>query len=187
MLVLEQEIASLIKFILDSAGNPAPYYNEVKENFVVPSIYFPSPEIDSDGETFNTYRLGYDWRIKFFHKTTEDAHAMALTVLTALKGARNCVPLIDYEGNPTNENLRIDDPSIKKLDSGVYQLYVSFDSRRPYNDPEYVKSQKYTISDWSKSDVYYEKPFIDKALLGFSALGDFILGGAIPQDSNSSR
>lgn len=162
--MLEQEIASIIKFTLDSADNPAPYYNEVKKDFVVPSIYFPTPEIDSDGETFTTYRLGYSWFIKLFHKTTEGAYAMALKVLVALKGARNCVPIIGTDGNPTGEKLRIKDPTIKKLDSGVYQLTIMWDSRRPYNDPEYLSSQGFTIEGWSKAENYLERQFSDEVL-----------------------
>lgn len=164
MLVIEQEVASLIKFILDSAGNPAPYYNEVKENFVVPSIYFPSPEINSDGETFNTYRLGYTWRVKLFHKTTEDAYAMALKALTAIRAARNLVPLIGEDGSETGELLRIEDPEIKKLDSGVYQLVISWDSRRPYNDPEFEKMQSYSMEAWSKRSLYEEQEISDEML-----------------------
>ena len=38
--MLEKEVASIIKFILDSAGNPVPYYHNMPENFVVPSVYF---------------------------------------------------------------------------------------------------------------------------------------------------
>lgn len=162
--MLEQEIASIIKFTLDTAGNPAPYYWEVKENFVVPSCYFPSPEIDTDGETFSTYRLRYSWFIKFFHSTTEGAYAMAQRVLLALKGARNCVPLIGEDGKPTGEKLRLQDPSIKKLDSGVYRLILEWDSRRPYNDPEYLRSQNFTIESWSKSELYQAKEFTDAML-----------------------
>lgn len=162
--MLEQEIASIIKFTLDSAGNPAPYYNEVKEDFVVPSIYFPSPEIDSAGETFSTYCLGYSWYIKAFHRTTEEAYAMALQVLLALKGARNCVPLIGTDGKPTGEKLRIKDPEIKKLDSGVYQINISWDSRRPYNDPDYLLMQTYEIEGWSNPDIYLERKFTAEVL-----------------------
>lgn len=144
--MLEQEIASIIKFTLEKAGNPKPYYNEVKEDFVVPSCYFPTPEIDSDGETFVTYRLRYNWFIKFFHKTTEGAYAMAQSVLLAIKEARNLVPLINPDGNPTGENLRLLDPEIKKLDSGVYQLKLEWDSRRPFNDPEYPLMQNFNIT-----------------------------------------
>ena len=39
--MLEQELASIIKFTLDRAGNPSPYYWNVQENFCVPAAYFP--------------------------------------------------------------------------------------------------------------------------------------------------
>jgi len=162
--MLEQEVASIIKFTLDSAGHPAPYYNEVKENFAVPSIYFPSPEIDTGGETFSTYRLGYSWFVKVFHKTTEDAYAMALKVLLAIKGARNCVPLIATDGQNTGELLRIKDPAIKKLDSGVYQIEFGWDSRRPYNDPEYLLVQDYHIKGWSDAEAYLEKEITEQTV-----------------------
>lgn len=162
--MLEQEIASIIKFTLDTAGNPAPYYSEVKEDFVVPSCYFPPPEIDTDGETFSTYRLRYSWRIKFFHNTTEGAYAMAQRVLLALKGARNLVPLIGTDGEPTGEKLRLNDPAIKKVDSGAYQLIAEWDSRRPYNDPEYLLMQTYEINGWKNPDIYLERKFTAEVL-----------------------
>ena len=152
--MLEQEVASIIKFTLDNAGNPAPYYGEIKKDFVVPSCYFPSPEIDTDGETFRTYRLRYSWFIKFFHKTTEEAYALALSVLLALKRARNLVPIIGEDGEPTGERLRIQDPSMKKLDSGVYQLVIEWDSRRQYDAPTVVNMQEYYIYGWLNAPQY---------------------------------
>ncbi len=162
--MLEQEIASIIKFTLDATGNPAPYYNEVKEDFVVPSVYFPSPEIDSDGETFSTYRLRYKWFIKFFHKTTEAAYDLAFKALIALKEKRNCVPLIDTKGGATGDSLRLADPAIKKLDSGAYQLALEWDSRRPYYTQDYTASQRYSLNMWNKADVYLERVVSDKTL-----------------------
>ena len=53
--MLEQEMASIMKYVIDRAGKPAPYYWEVPAHFVVPSAYFPMPEIDTGGETFLTY------------------------------------------------------------------------------------------------------------------------------------
>ncbi|MCX4265958.1 MAG: hypothetical protein OSJ64_03975, partial [Firmicutes bacterium] len=59
--MLEQELASIMKYLLDTADNPSPYYWQVPQNFVVPAIYFPIPEIVSGGETFLTYKLDYAW------------------------------------------------------------------------------------------------------------------------------
>lgn len=154
--MLEQEVASIIKFTLDNAGNPAPYYEEIKKDFIVPSCYFPSPEIDTDGETLRTYRMRYSWFIKFFHTTTSGAYAMAAAVLDALKRARNLVPLIDTNGEETGEKLRIQDPSIKKIDSGVYRLIIEWDSRRPYDLPEVEYMQEFYINGWLNGPQYQQ-------------------------------
>ena len=41
MAALEQEIASVIRFILDSVPGITPYYWDIPEGFVVPSVFFP--------------------------------------------------------------------------------------------------------------------------------------------------
>lgn len=154
--MLEQEVASIIKFTLDKAGNPAPYYEEIKEDFIVPACYFPPPEIDTDGETLLTYRMRYIWFIKFFHATTSGAYAMAQAVLDAMKKARNLIPLIDTDGKETGEKLRIQDPSIKKIDSGVYRLIVEWDSRRPYDFEEAEYAQEFHFNGWLNAPQYQQ-------------------------------
>ena len=47
MAALEQEIASVIRFILDSVPGITPYYWDIPEGFVVPSVFFPQPELTS--------------------------------------------------------------------------------------------------------------------------------------------
>lgn len=45
--MLEKEFAAVIRVILDSAGSPAPYYHNIPESIlIVPSVFFPSPEIE---------------------------------------------------------------------------------------------------------------------------------------------
>lgn len=89
---------------------------------------------------------------------------MALRVLLALKGARNLVPLIGTDGKKTGDGLRINDPELKKVDSGVYQIKIEWDSRRPYNDPEYLYMQDYHIEGWSNPDIYLERKFTAEVL-----------------------
>ncbi len=85
---MKKEVASIIKFILDSAGNPIPYYHNMPENFVVPSVYFPSPEITFEPDTFSTYGADYNIFVNFFHSSTELAfmslHCLCFTVSTLL-------------------------------------------------------------------------------------------------------
>lgn len=82
MAALEQEIASVIRFILDSAPGITPYYWDIPEGFVVPSVFFPQPELTPLGDTFASYAVEYDWYIQFFASTDEDAYASAAAART---------------------------------------------------------------------------------------------------------
>lgn len=134
--MIEQELASIVKFVLTAASNPAPYYWNVPESFDRPSVFFPNPEIETSGETFRTYRLDYTWFLQFFHNSTTEAHYMALTVLEAIKKARNLIPLIDENGEILTTGIRIGEATLKPVDDGVVQLMIRFASRRPYTAPD---------------------------------------------------
>ena len=155
--MLEQEIASIMKFTMDKAHNPSPYYWNVQEDFSVPAIYFPTPEIATGGETFSTYRMEYAWYIKIFHKTTEEAHALAFHVLTAKKRSRNLIPLITEAGERAAGGVRIDDPQLKMLDDGAAQLSLGWVSRRPYDEETSQKMQTYEVEGWNNPDIYLER------------------------------
>lgn len=151
--MLEQEIASIIMFTLEKSGNPTPYYDEVIEGFLLPSVYFPPPEVGSSGDTLATYALNYTLFVKFFHVDTRQAHENGLAVLTAIRAARNLVPLIDEDGKKTGRGFRLKDPSLKKVDGtpGVAQLELSWDSPRPYNATNAQKMMVYDLNMYGKS------------------------------------
>lgn len=155
--MLEQEIASIIKFTLDKANNPFPYYYNVPQSFAVPAAYFPVPEISTRGESFRTYAMEYSWFIKFFHRNSQTAYAMVSSVLAALKGNKNRVPLIDTDGNSTGKNIRLKDPTVSSADDGAIQLQLSWDSIRPYDGVDAMKMQTFYIESWSKAEIYTEK------------------------------
>ena len=123
--MLEQEMASIIKYVLDKAGGPAPYYWNVPQNFSVPAAYFPTPEIDTGGETFLTYYMDYVWFIKLFHKTGQGAYSLGFDVMTAIRAARNLIPLIAEDGSEIAGSwVRINDPQLKVLDDGAAPKYA---------------------------------------------------------------
>nr|MDE7245004.1 hypothetical protein [Oscillospiraceae bacterium] len=142
---LEQEIASIIAFAQRIAGDISYYYWNLPEDFHSPALFFPQPEITTGGETFRTYASEYAWYIKVFAKTTEQAHSIALSILTALKRAKNYVPLINEDGELTKEKLRLKDPSLKGLDMGIEQVVIEWKSRRPYDLPTPPKMQHFKI------------------------------------------
>lgn len=144
-MTLEQEVASIMAFALRSAGNPSPYYYDVPEQFKFPAMYFPQPEIVTRGETFRTYASEYAWYINIMCETTEEAHEIGLGVLTKIKQARNLVPIIDGDGSATGTKLRLKDPALKKIDTGVVQLTIEWTSRRPYDAEDVLKMQRFFV------------------------------------------
>lgn len=155
--MLEQELASIIKFTLDRANNPSPYYYNVPRHFAYPAAYFPTPEILTGGETFLTYRMEYIWYIKLFHKSSERAYALGLSVLTAIKENRNLIPLINQQGERERGGIRLDDPKLTALDDGAAQLTLSWVSRRPYDTEQAVKMQTYEVEGWNNPDLYISR------------------------------
>ena len=129
---MEQEIASTAAFILAAADHTNPYYHNVPEKFKFPAVYFPSPEITTGGETFRTYRMEFAWYITFHHSTSEGAYELAHAALSAIMGHRCLIPLLNKDGSKAGGYLRIDTASVKGLDAGVFQLALTFVSRRPY-------------------------------------------------------
>lgn len=133
--MLEQETASIIQFITEKSGDPSPYYWSVPEHFEVPAVYYPVPEVETDGETFLTYGLDYVMYVKFFHTTREKAYALAYTAAMAIREARNLIPLMGEDGSEAAGSwVRVDDPKFKALDGEAAQLTVSWRSRKPYKD-----------------------------------------------------
>lgn len=134
-MVLEQEFASIIKYVIDKAGNPSPYYWDIPQNFTVPAAYFPPPEIDTGGETFLTYYTDYAWYIKFFHKTAQAAYSIGYDVAQSLRTDRNLIPLIGENGKEISDSwVRVNDPRLKLLDDGAAQLTITWRNRKPYSN-----------------------------------------------------
>lgn len=143
--MIEQEMASIIRFVLSHTREPTPYYWNVPANFLVPAAYFPPPEIESGGETFLTYYVDYVWYIKIFHTTAQRAYSLGYAVVCALRAERNLVPLISPEGNVLErEWVRVDDPGLKILDDGAAELTIRWRNRRPYRDVEEGATRAWT-------------------------------------------
>lgn len=162
--MIEQEMASIIKFVLDNAGGPAPYYWNVPASYVVPAAFFPPPEIDTGGETFLTYYVDYIWHIRLAKRSGQGAYAMGSAVVNAIRAARNLVPLIALDGSTIAGSwVRVNDPRLALLDNDDAQLTVTWRSRRPYSDTseERERAQAINVDVFMKSgktitDAYAE-------------------------------
>lgn len=143
--MLDQELASAMKFIIETAGTLKPYYYEVPQDFEYPAVFFPQPDIVSFGDTLKTYALSYNWYIKFFHKDTQSAQAVCFKVLEALQYRRRNVPLIASDGSLTGKTFKLNDPTTRPLDHAA-QLTLSWDSPRPYHMEHFPKVEHFDLT-----------------------------------------
>lgn len=148
---MELEMVSIIQFVLQHAGNPAPYYWRVPAHFMIPAVYFPSPEIDTGGDTFHTYFVDYRWYIKLFHTTEQTAYALGYAVVLAIRAARNLIPLLAADGTAIpNSWVRVNDPALKVIEFNAAQLAISWRSRKPYNEKEAPLIQSFHFDTFAK-------------------------------------
>ena len=147
-MALDQEIASIIKFTLDKSGNPSPYYWDVPEGFLIPSAFFPVPEVESDGSTLNSYAITFTMFIKFFSIDKQSACDLAFGVLRAINGLKCAIPMIGADGGSAGKRFRVKNPSAKGIEgeAGAAQLAVAWDSARPYDAAETVKIMEFGLN-----------------------------------------
>lgn len=172
-------MASVIMFVLNRAGNPAPYYWNAPQNFQTPAAFFPPPELTTGGETFLTYYVDYTWYIKLFHHSDQGAYALASQVVQAIRGARNLIPLICEDGNVVKDEwVRVDDPKAKLLDSGAAQLTLSWRGRKPYDD---------TLQEGEKVQHFYPQIVPKPGKTVTEAYADALERYAIPLNSSGDK
>ena len=150
--MLEQELASIARFIYDNTGIQTVYYNEMPESFKTPSIYFPVPDVIARGDTMSSYALMYSWYVKVFDVRSNTAYQKAFEAFNALKQKRNLIPLINQDGTPAGEGIRVKDPKISKLDTGVAQIQIDWDSIRSFDVAAAVKVMEISF-EWVKKEA----------------------------------
>lgn len=150
--MLEQEIASLMRYTIDKAGNPSPYYHDVPQDFLVPAVYFPPPELSSRGDTLLTYALEYSLFVKFFCSSTQQAMGLGMAVLTSILSGGSLIPLIGEDGALGGKGFYVKDPRLRSVDGagGAAQLELAWDSPRPYNMPQAQKMMTLHLDMYSR-------------------------------------
>lgn len=150
--MLEQEMASIAKFILSTANMAKPYYNRIQEGFVIPSIFFPPAEIESSAFSLSSHEITYAWVVKFFGYNTENANSMAIQAMYEIVRNRCIIPLYDLAGNLTGVKIHIKYPEAKIIEEGVAQLYIQWSVVRSNIEDVRPKACNYEIVGWNTPD-----------------------------------
>lgn len=147
---LEQSLAAVIRFIQDNSEEGTKlYFEDISEDFYVPSIYFQIPYTAGRKATLSSYCTTMTMNIWIMERSDWEAQAKAADMRDGIM-LNNClIPIMDEEGKATGKSLRVTPPTTRKIDDGIVELSISFDV---YFQPEVqtTKIQKFYIA-WSKA------------------------------------
>lgn len=122
-ITLEQSLASAVRFIQDNdIEGVKPYFDELPEQFYVPSIYFPVPNTYSDQVSLMSYKTTIAVMCWFCEKTDWEANARAASVRDALLLNGSVVPVISKDGEQVGKGFHIERPELRRIDEGIIQL-----------------------------------------------------------------
>lgn len=142
--MIEQMVASVISKICKISNINTWYFEEIPENFKYPSLYFPI-EVVTKNDTLDTYIVCYMIFMKIFDLSTSKANETAFKIIHELNKYKNKISILNVDGTETGHFIRIYDEKMKKLDKGIIQIQLTWDSSFFYVQYEAQKIQEFIV------------------------------------------
>ena len=148
---LEQSTGSVIAYVLGAMKAVEPnitaYYESVPENFMVPSVLFPAPEIEYHEQSLTDFILRYIMFVVVFGKASWQAHQIVEAANMAIHTARDKIPLLDEDGTATTRVVRIREGNVRTLepDQATTELALTWDAPYRYYRPDVQKMQTFHL------------------------------------------
>lgn len=134
-LKLEQYLASAVRYIQNrSDGKPVLYFDNIPENFAVPSIYFPVPRTRSRRATLQTYLTTIRMEAWFMASSDWLAYAAAAHIRDCILLDGCAVEIVEKDGTLTGKGLRVTEPEITSVDECIEKL--SFELKHYFSKEE---------------------------------------------------
>lgn len=152
--MLEYEIAAIYYFIADTIS-ATPYFEEVPEDLLIPCVFYPTPEQTGGTFSLSKYSTDFVMYIKFMAQDTFSAYSMANTVMQKLMKGKRKIPIIDLSGAKTGKSFQVNNPIVRKVDNGVYQMEVSWKRYTPYDENKAALAKEVFIN-FQKKEIEEE-------------------------------
>lgn len=144
--MLTQEIGSIINYM--NLINPVKIYiDEIPKNMIIPSMYFPAPQLDSGNDSLSSYISDYSMFVKVFEKTSQESFSTSEKLINEVCAARNIIPVINEDGTSTNNFLRVELKNCRGIDRGVVQIEVRWKSRKRFKREEVEKINNLNLNE----------------------------------------
>lgn len=159
---LEQSIGSVVKYITERDSESIKvYFNNIPDEFAVPSLYFPIPNVESKKVSLSSYVNRISFEVWVMDRSNWEAEARAASLRDALMLDDLLIPILDIDGTATGKGLRIMEPTQRKQETGV--VIVAFTIK------DYFKAEK---NPQKAHDIYYAWHFVTRSQEGRQADGD---------------
>lgn len=123
---MNQYESSLARVCMECSGISVLYEDNVPENFVVPSLYFPTAETSSAVGTLNSYQTKYAVYAKVFAYTKREAGELAEKIVKGIM-QRNCrLPVYNKDGTDSGTVIKLEAPDSRIVDEGMAQVTLSY-------------------------------------------------------------
>lgn len=121
--ILGQVLASAVKYVQENCEEEINFYfDEIPENFLVPALYFPVPQVISKKVTLASYASTLFLEVWFFAKDEWKAYSYARNVQENLLQAECMLPIVKKDGTKEEWSIRITEPEVQKIDQRTIQL-----------------------------------------------------------------
>ncbi len=155
-ITLEQSLASAVRYIQDCDEESIKvYFDEVPEDYAVPSLYFPVPQTSSRKVSLSTYMTEITVNCRFMDVTDWRANDRATTVRDCLLLDDCVIPIVSAEGEVAEKGLHTDQPEVRRIDEGIVQL--SFPIRSYYGPGDKAQKMAHFYNMWHKATEEYRR------------------------------
>lgn len=143
---MDQYESSLARTCLELSGISYLYEDNVPENFMVPSLYFPVPAAFPSVSALGSFRSRYTVYANVFAVSRREAGELAEKIVQGIMRKNCLLPVFEESGADSGKALKLEPPSSKVIDEGMAQVTLSYSIIRFYTRTATAKTQGVNIN-----------------------------------------
>lgn len=133
---MTEDFASVVSYIMNTVGKPAnaqDYYENVKDGFKLPALYFKIPENMPNKDLLTVQYVNSNTAfIEVYHLSNDLAYTLANDIANAIFKKRCYIPLLNEDGTETGLFIRVTVNKVARIDDCVAQVQISWEYRKNY-------------------------------------------------------
>lgn len=124
--MLEQLIGSIKGYFYKK--NPVTIFEkELPETIVIPSMYFPPPNILPLPHTKQGYQNNYTMNVQIFEADAQEGLKKAEEIAQSIKKNKYTIPLLNEDGSETDGSIVFNTVECQMIEFGIVQIKLEWD------------------------------------------------------------